>query len=130
MSIVDGGAQGSGKALQVSGSIAPGVFGWAGAMFFPGATPMTPVNLSSKSAISFWVKGDNRPYHVMLLAKRKGAIPAVKSFVAPSEWTHITMPLSAFATDGSDLQAVMIAEFAVPGSFAFQIDDVRFESEQ
>jgi imidazolonepropionase-like amidohydrolase len=130
LSVVDGGAQGSQKALQVSGSIAPGVFGWAGAMFFPGSAPMTPVNLSSKRAISFWVKGDNRPYHVMLFAKRKGSIPAAKSFIAPADWTRITMPLSAFATDGSDLQAVMIAEFAVPGSFAFQIDDIRFDSEQ
>jgi hypothetical protein len=66
----------------------------------------------------------------MLFAKRKGSMPAAKSFIAPAQWTHITLPLSAFATDGSDLQAVMIAEFAVPGSFVLQIDDIRFESKQ
>jgi hypothetical protein len=67
---------------------------------------------------------------VMLLAKRKGSMPMMKRFLAPAEWTHVTIPLSAFGTDGSDLQAVMFAEVAVPGSFAFQIDDIRFESEQ
>ena len=44
MNVVDGGAEGSTKALQISGEVkgeSPFTV-WAGAMFFPGATPRSP----------------------------------------------------------------------------------------
>ncbi|PWT82446.1 MAG: hypothetical protein C5B57_08645 [Blastocatellia bacterium] len=127
MSLVEGGANGSKTALEVSGDITPGVFGWAGAMFFPGPAPMVPVNLSGKHAISFWTKGDNRTYQVMLFAKSKGTMPLTKSFSAGREWTKVTVYFADFGTDASDLQGIMLAEVAVPGHFAFQIDDVQLE---
>jgi imidazolonepropionase-like amidohydrolase len=126
--VVDGGSGGSGKALQITGEITPGVFGWAGAMFFPGSAPMVPVNLSNKNAISFWTKGDGRTYQVMLWAKSAGALPMTKSFTAGPEWKRVSLPLTDFGTDGHDLKAVMIAELAVPGKFAFLVDDIRLEA--
>ena len=96
-------------------------------MFFPGSAPMAPVNLSSKSSISFWTKGDGRTYQVMLGAKSKGALPLTKSFIAGPEWTKVTFPFSDFGTDGHDLKAIMFAELAIPGEFAFEIDEVRLE---
>ena len=125
--VVDGGAQGSKKALQVTGQIGGGVFGWAGAMFVPGSAPMAPVNLSKKNALSFWTKGDGRSYRVMLYSKRKGTMPAIKPFPAGPEWSKVTIPLSDFGTDGSDLQAMVIGALATPGPFSLWIDDVRLE---
>ena len=127
ISIVDGGANNSQKALQVMGEIRPGVYGWSGAMFFPGQRPMVPVNLSGKSAISFWTKGDGRTYQLMLLSKSKGPMPLTKSFRAASDWKQLTISLSELGTDGSDVEAIMFAELAIPGRFAFEIDDVRLE---
>jgi imidazolonepropionase-like amidohydrolase len=127
IAVVDGGAKGSKKALEISGEMMPGIFGWAGAMFFPGSAPMAPMNLSNKSAISFWTKGDGRTYQVMLWAKSKGALPLTKSFTAGSEWTRFSLPLSDFGTDGHDLKAIMFAELAIPGKFTFEIDEVRLE---
>ena len=44
MAIVPGGANKTRGALEVSGTLAAGApYPWAGAMFFPGATPMSPV---------------------------------------------------------------------------------------
>jgi imidazolonepropionase-like amidohydrolase len=125
--LVGGGAAGGKKALRISGEIADGVFGWAGAMFNPGAAPGAPVNLSGKKAITFWTKGDGRTYQVMLYAKSKGALPAVKSFVAGSDWKKVTIPLSDFGTDGSDMTQLTLAELSVPGRFNFEIDEIRFE---
>ncbi|HTS35910.1 MAG TPA: amidohydrolase family protein [Candidatus Solibacter sp.] len=128
ISVIDGGANNSQKALQITGEINPGVFGWAGAMFFPGSRPMSPANLSGKSAISFWTKGDGRTYQLMLLSKSRGPMPLTKAFTASSEWKQITISLAELGTDGSDLQGVMFAELAVPGRFSFEIDDVRLVS--
>jgi imidazolonepropionase-like amidohydrolase len=127
VSVVDGGASHSGKALQITGAIDEGVFGWAGAAFLPGPAPMAPVNLSSKKAISFWTRGDGKAYQVMLLAKSRGSMPLVKGFTAGPDWAKVTLPLSEFGTDASDLRAVTFAAVAVPGPFTFLIDDVRFE---
>ena len=127
MSVVDGGARDSRKALEVSGRIEAGVFGWAGAMFFPGSAPMAPVNLSGKRAISFWTKGDGKTYDVMLFARSKGSLPMVKTFLAGPEWKMTTVALSDLGTDGSDIEAVMFGALATPGSFQLEIDDVRFE---
>ncbi|HET9409064.1 MAG TPA: hypothetical protein VFO39_17605 [Candidatus Sulfotelmatobacter sp.] len=128
ISVVDGGANDSSKALKIAGEIAPGVFGWAGAMFFPGSRPMAPVNLSGKSAITFSAKGDGRTYQLLLLAKSKGPMPLAKPFTAGSEWKQVTISLADMGTDGSDLEGIMFADLAVPGSFTFEIDDVRLES--
>jgi imidazolonepropionase-like amidohydrolase len=127
LALVDGGAHTSRKALQISGDIDRGVFGWAGAMFWPGAKPMAPANLSGQRAISFWTKGDGGRYQLMLIVKSRGSMPLAKSFTAGPEWTRVTMPLEEFGTDASDLEAVMFAAVASPGSFTFLIDDVRFE---
>jgi len=128
ISVIDGGANNSLKALQISGEITPGVFGWAGAMFFPGSRPMTPANLSGKSAISFWTRGDGRTYQLMLLSKSKGPMPLTKPFTADSDWKQVTISLAELGTNGSDLEGIMFAELAVPGRFSFEIDDIRLES--
>jgi imidazolonepropionase-like amidohydrolase len=128
INVVDGGAEGSRKALQITGELTAGTgVSWAGAMFFPGTPPMAPANLSGKKAISFWTKGDGRNYQLMLFAKSKGYIPAMKSFTARPEWKKITIPLSDFDTDGSDLEGLLFSGALPAGKFSFLIDDVRLE---
>lgn len=128
ISVVDGGAEGSKKALQISGEIIPGgSVLWAGAMFFPGSAPMAPVNLSGKKAITFWTKGDGKQYNLMLFAKSKGYIPATRSFTAGTEWKKITLSFSAFDTDGSDLEALLFSGSSPNEHFNLLIDNVRFE---
>lgn len=129
MKIVPGGANGSGHALEVSGTIAPGLpYAWAGVMFSPGNAPMEPVNLSSKKTISFWAKGDGKTYRIMLFAQSHGFVPAVQNFSAPAEWKHYSLPLSSFeGMDGHDLMGLLFAGGPRPGPFRFEIDDVRFE---
>jgi hypothetical protein len=82
------------------------VFGWGGAMFFPGSAPMEPVSLSGKNSITFWTKGVGKTYQVMLWAKSKGALPLMKSFTAGPEWTRVSLPLCDFGTDGHDLDVM------------------------
>src|SRR6185436_19013664 len=104
MTITRPGARNSRGALEVAGTLAAGApYPWAGSMFFPGATPMTPANVSAFKELVFWARGDGREYQVMVFAERLGAIPAARPFTATAEWREVVMPLSAFSgIDGSD----------------------------
>jgi hypothetical protein len=128
MTIVQGGANSSRGALEVRGTIADGApFPWAGAMFFPAATPMAPVDASKYKALVFWARGDGGTHQVMLFAARLGNIPAAAPFTPGPEWREVVLPFSAFSgIDGSDLRGVLFSAGSKPGAFRFEIDDVRF----
>jgi imidazolonepropionase-like amidohydrolase len=128
MKVVDGGANGSGKALAITGTISDAMpQAWAGAMFSPGLQPFSPANLSSKRGIRFWARGDGQTYRVMLFTEASGVAPRTQTFVAGSEWKEHVFPLSAFGgADGRGVMAVLVAAGPAPGPFAVRIDDVRF----
>jgi imidazolonepropionase-like amidohydrolase len=128
LSVVSGGANGSARALSVSGTISSELaYAWAGAMFSPGTQPMQAADLSSKKELRFWARGDGKTYRVMLFAMSRGFLPLTQSFVAGPEWRQYAFPLSSFGgIDGHDLRAVLFAGGPAPGPFAFRIDDVQF----
>ena len=127
MHVVEGGAESTKGALQIDGEIVQNSIVWAGTMFFPGPTPMAPVNLSTRKSISFWTKGDGANYRVMVYSKSNGFIPKQQSFVAGPEWKKITMPFTAFETDGHDVMGIFFGAASAPGHFSFLIDSVRLE---
>ncbi|HUA16434.1 MAG TPA: CIA30 family protein [Verrucomicrobiae bacterium] len=127
MKIVEPGANGSKGALAVDGEIVPSQqFAWAGVMFMPSSSIEEPANLSSKKTISFWVKGDGKTYSLAVLtAATTGQMPAFKTFVAGPEWQQFSFPISAFATDGSDITGLAFAHAQEPGKFAFELDELE-----
>jgi imidazolonepropionase-like amidohydrolase len=127
--LASGGAHDSKGALKIAGEILPGfAYPFAGAMFSPGAAQMTPVNLSSKQAVSFWAKGDGKTYRLIVYAKHLGFQPAIQTFAAGPEWKQYRFALSSFSgMDGSDLMALIFCGGPQLGKFEFLIDDVRFE---
>jgi imidazolonepropionase-like amidohydrolase len=128
MATVPGGANGTTRALEVTGTIVQGAaFSWAGAMFFPADPPMTPANLSKFKELVFWARGDGGEHQVMLFAARLGNIPAMRSFTAGPEWREHVIPLASFSNvDGSDIRGLLFSAGSRPGAFRFQIDEVRF----
>ena len=129
MEVSPGGAGGSAGALAVAGKVEAGLpYAWSGVMFCPGAVMFQPANLSAKHAIRFWAKGDGQTYRVMVFSQARGRIPLMQTFVAPAEWTEVTLPFEKFqGFDGKDLQAVVFAAGPQPGAFSFRIDGVRFD---
>lgn len=130
-SVVSEGVHGAKGSLQVTGEVMPGFISWAGVMFFPGATPGTPANLSGKSGLSFWAKGDGREYSVRIFAGSFMAMPASVSFKAQPEWQEFTFSFAQFGKLDSHaiLGVLFAATGAQAGQFRFQIDDVRFLTE-
>ena len=128
MKVVDGGANGSTRSFEITGTISPAVaYAWGGAMFSPGQQAMSPANLSSKKEVRFWAKGDGKTYRALIFAESKGYSPLTQTFVADSTWKEYVFPLSAFGgIDGRDIMALMFVGGPQPGTFRLQIDDVRF----
>jgi imidazolonepropionase-like amidohydrolase len=125
---INPGANGDKGAMQISGTISDAfAYAWAGAMFSPGSHPFESSNLSSKKSIRFWIRGDGRPYRLMFFTKSGGYNPAIQSLSVTTEWKEVTIPFSAFQTDGHDITAILFCAGGSPGAFTFAIDDVRLE---
>jgi imidazolonepropionase-like amidohydrolase len=125
--VVPEGANGGKGSLFISGEVAANSsFSWAGVMFSPGATPGQAANLSNKTGLSFWTKGDGRTYNIMLFAGSFMVIPAMKTFVAGSEWQEVSLTFSEFdSLDSREIVGVAFTAGPPSGAFRFQIDDVR-----
>jgi beta-xylosidase len=129
MQVVESGANGSKAALRVTGEIVVGApFTYSGVTFVPSGLPMEPVNLSGKKTISFWAKGDGKNYAVALLTEgNANGMPAIKPFVAGSQWKQFSFSLSEFQTDGADIRGLAFAHAQEPGKFEFEIDQVEIK---
>jgi hypothetical protein len=129
MQAVEGGANGSRGALQVTGEIIPGApFSWAGVIFHPGSSPETPANLSSKKTVSFWAKGDgkNNSFFIQTEANQ-GSMPVIQPFEAGPEWKQYSFSISGFNTDGHDIIGLGFAHAGNAGKFEFEIDDLEIK---
>ena len=132
LDVVEPGAANTKATMQVTGEVIPGgQFIFAGALYSPAAAPMQPANLSKKSSISFWAKGDGGTYTLIVLTEARngqnGEPPAMTTFVAGPEWKQYAFPFSAFETDGSDLSGIGFVRVQEPGKFQFQIDEFEIK---
>lgn len=126
--LVPEGAQDSKGALLITGDLAAGSqYQWAGAMFYPGPTMMSPANLSFKKSISLWAKGDGKTYSLMIFAQSLGYAPASQNFIAGPEWKEFVFPYDQFNTDGSDIMGIFVGAYQEEGEFSLCIDHVRLK---
>lgn len=116
--------------LAIKASIKSGfAYPWAGVVFFPGAKPMMPADLSHANTLKFKVKGDGAKYQVGF-TMQGSFIPSNVTFTATSDWQEVRLPFSQFK--GLDSSIVTMLSFnAGPavGDYQFQIADVRLVKE-
>lgn len=127
MEVADGGAQGTGKALRVRGTVGPDANPWSGAMLFPGAQPMQPADLSGTAGVRFQARGDGRTYTVLVFTRRGGMMPAFRSFTAGPEWQAHTFAWSDFGgSTGEDVTGIAWTANAPAGDYELWLDQVEF----
>ena len=116
-------------ALRVAGEVAAGTpFPWAGAIYFPGAQPMQPVDFADRETLRFSTRGDGRNYVVMLFGgDRNATVPPMVPFATSAEWSVVEIPLAQFptATPGVIGGLAFVAQAPPLGAFGFEIDDVE-----
>jgi hypothetical protein len=126
--IVKGGAQGSQGSLLITGNIVgDSPMKWAGALFSPGKRMMTPANLSFKKSISFWAKGDEGKYAILVFAQALGFQPATQIFTVGPEWKEYVFTYESFGLEGYDIMGIFIGGSMTEGPFSLQVDDVRLK---
>ena len=96
-------------------------------MFSPGNAPMSPVDLSSKKAISFWAKGDGKPISIMIFTQARGGFaPSMKTVESGKEWTKHRFELKDFdGGDGKGLMGIFFGGGAEVGPFATALQELR-----
>jgi imidazolonepropionase-like amidohydrolase len=126
--LVHEGAQGSNGSMVVTGNVTAGsAIQYAGVMFFPGARIMSPANLSNRKSISFWAKGEEKTYTIMIFAQILGFSPAFQTFVAGPEWKEYEFPFEKFGIEGFDIMGIFFGCSQEQGEFSLQIDNVRLK---
>ncbi len=124
--VVNGGANGSAKALRVDGTITDRLpYAWAGVMWSPGSQPMQPSDLSSADGVRFHARGDGRNSRVLVFSQAAGMMPLMHEFIPAEDWTEVVVPWSVFGIDGSDVMAILFVGSPPAGDFWFEIDDVE-----
>ena len=96
-------------------------------MLFVDATPMQARDYSTRRELVFQLRGDGREVRVMLFSgPSEQAMPAMRTVVAPREWSEVRLPLSDFAgADPAQLRAIAFTAGNPPGTVRFQIDGVE-----
>jgi len=129
--LVDGGANGSKGALEVSGVIGGAIqYPFAGTMFFPQGPPMQGLmDISGKKTLSLRVRGDGQRYMLMVISGLMvDAIPMMYDFETGPEWREVKLELAGFANaDFKRVKAIGVGTMGPAGPFRLQIDDVRLE---
>jgi ABC-2 type transport system permease protein len=132
--LVDGGAQKSRGALEVSGEVGTAIeYPFGGTSFLPNGSPNAEwskqglMDYSGRQTLRFFARGDCPGCMVMMMGPQLDAIPAMFSFTPGAEWQEVRVPLQNFGA--VDLKRVKLISFGTmtPGAFRFQIDDVRVE---
>lgn len=128
--VVDGGAENSKGALEITGTVRPGfAYPFAGASFFPTGEPMKGMMDYSKfRTLSFFARGDGRKYAATFFSSAdQNSIPSSYPFEAGEEWREVRVPLADFVVDPARIRGITFV-YGTPGeSFRLQIDNVRFQ---
>jgi ABC-2 type transport system permease protein len=130
--LVEGGAQNSKGALEVSGSIGDTIqYPTAGTWLSPaGIENGKYMDFSAKKTLRFFARGDGRSYKVFVVSgvHHENVAPGMFDFQAGPEWQEYEVPIGVIgAQDLTRVQTIGFAAFQRPGDFRFQIDNVRLE---
>ena len=121
---------GAQAALAVNANVVEGfAYPWAGLTFMPGKQPMAAADLSAAKVIRFKVRGDGNRYSLTVMQKGSN-MPASVPFTAEAVWREVAIPFSAFkGLDASMITMIAFNAGPRPGTYAFQIADVRLLNE-
>jgi len=132
--LIEGGAEHSKGALEVSGDVGTAIqYPFVGTSFLPNGQPTTDfskqglMDYSSRHMLRFFARGDGNSYTVAISGPIIDTMPAMYSFTAGPEWHEVQVPLAELGNlDLKRVKAISVGTMN-PGPFRFQIDNVRIE---
>jgi hypothetical protein len=132
--LIEGGAEHSKGALEVSGDVGTAIqYPFVGTSFLPNGQPTTDfsrqglMDYSSRHMLRFFARGDGNTYTVAIAGPVMDTMPAMYSFTAGPEWREVQIPLAELGNlDLKRVKAISVGTMS-PGPFRFQIDNVRID---
>jgi imidazolonepropionase-like amidohydrolase len=126
LQVVEGGAEGSSRSLEVRGEVASGApVAWAGTMFFPGEQPMAPADLSAVAGISFRLRGTGPGFQAFVFTRAGGQVPRAVPLEVTGDWSEAFISWDDLPPGESGaVLGLAITAGPAPGPFRFQIDQV------
>jgi imidazolonepropionase-like amidohydrolase len=122
MKVVDGGSEGSGKSLLITGQIRKGSpMPFAGVAFLASASGYDPANLSAFGALRFWAKGPGKLHVWIETATRP---PTIQTLSVGNHWRWYTISFPTADVNGADITRVVFASTSHQGPFSFQLDTI------
>lgn len=125
VSLEGGGADGSGSALYVTGTVTDTfAFPWGGAMFQPASQPFAPADLSAKPVLRFAAKGQPAAYRIQVFCQNLGQGIGMWPFEVSDAWQTFEVDLGEVG--GCDPSGVMAIVFSTGelGAYELWLDDV------
>ena len=128
LDVIEDGPDGSPMTMRIRGTIDGDSLpnAWAGAMFFPGPSPMSPANLTSKPTLEFQAQGDG-PMVVMIFAEQLGFMPAMTRVEIGAEWGEYSVDLRTLVADPYDVTGIFFGGPPKAGAFTILLDDVQLK---
>lgn len=126
VTVTEGGADGSGYALQIDGTVGPAfMMPWSGAMFMPASVPFSPADLSGLPVVSFDASGTPGEYRIQLYCANIGQQQVVQwEFPVEEDWTRVEADLGSIGgCDPSGVMAIIITS-GTEGDFTLRLDNV------
>jgi hypothetical protein len=126
--VIDGGANGSKGALEVTGEVREGAqYPTAGTFLFArGEIMKSTLDISAKKTLSFQVRGDGKDYTLMIFTAAS-YIPLMQTVSTGAEWRAVKLDLSKYVgADFKHVKGFALVSMAM-GPFQFQIDSLRLE---
>ena len=122
-------SEGDTSFMRATGAVATGtVYPWAGAALLPGDPPMSAVDASQLTELSFRLRGDGRELLLMLLTGENNQAPAMQRFSSTRDWQTHRFKLADFqGADATRLRAIAITASLPAGEFAFELDDFELQ---
>jgi imidazolonepropionase-like amidohydrolase len=127
--LVAGGGLASREALMMLGNVAPNrpSYLWPGIVFTPSGLRRTPADLSSKSGLRFWAKGDGRTYRVVLVGAGGQRDFQERAFKPTADWQEYHFAFADFQGVASNqIQSVILAASHDIGHFEIYFDEISF----
>ncbi len=115
-----------GEGIRVDGSINPGfAYPWSGAMLSFSEAFNQPYDFTSKTKISFQIRGAEGIYRAMLFRPAGAGIPPMQAFKVTGEWQTVELDIKAFR----DINLSKIAGLSIvagkEGSFWIEVKDMQ-----
>ena len=90
---------------------------------------MSPANLSGKTGLTFWAKGDGKPAYVMVFSQAPRTCPPPgRRSSRPRDWKQFHYDWKEFdGLDGAGTLGIFLGAGVEAGAFELQIDELRLE---